>query len=114
MIDTQKDMKQARSWLNTAEGEMSEDQLVYLAATGFQTCPDFCGSEKYCEDGACACIRATFPTPDHYHCYLLLRSKFLGWTKQGIIAGAIYEDAFDELKARRKQNDTKYINNRSS
>jgi hypothetical protein len=37
---------------------------------------------------------------------LLLRSKFLEWTKQGIIAGAIYKDAFDELKARRKLNET--------
>ena len=105
MIDINEDMKQAEVWLNNTEGEMSEDQLIYLAATGFEDCPDFCGSKKYCKDEACACIRATFPTPDHYHCYLLLRSKFLEWTKQGIIAGAIYKDAFDELKARRKLNE---------
>ena len=105
MIDLNEDMKQAEVWLNNTEGEMSEDQLIYLVATGFEDCPDFCGSKKYCKDEACACIRATFPTPDHYHCYLLLRSKFLEWTKQGIIAGAIYKDAFDELKARRKLNE---------
>ena len=105
MIDMRQDMKQAEVWLNKNEGEMSEDQLIYLAATGFE-CVDSCQSKKYCKDEACACIRATFPTPDHYHCYLLLRSKFLEWTKQGIIAGAIYKDAFDELKARRKLNET--------
>ena len=110
MIDMRKDMKEAEAWLDNTEGEMSEDQLIYLAATGFVECPDFCGSKKYCEDGACACIRATFPTPDHYHCYLLLRQRFLDWTKQGIVAGALYKEAFDELKARRKQNENKDTN----
>lgn len=93
MIDIRQDMKQAEAWLEKANGEMSEEQLIYLAATGFVECSDFCGSKEYCEDGACACIRATFPTPDHYHCYLLLRQRFLGWTKTGLVAGALYKEA---------------------
>ena len=105
MIDMRKDMKEAETWLDNTEGEMSEDQLIYLAATGFVECPDFCGSKKYCEDGACACIRATFPTPDHYHFYLALRQTYVGWMKQGIVAGSVDKEAFYELKARRKLNE---------
>ena len=41
MIDMRKDMKEAEAWLDNTEGEMSEDQLIYLAATGFVECPDF-------------------------------------------------------------------------
>ena len=113
MIDMRQDMKQAEVWLNETEGEMSEDQLIYLAATGFE-CVDSCQSKKYCKDEACACIRATFPTPDHYHFYLTLRSHFIDLMKRGIIAGSFNTDAFDELKARRKQDEDTNINKRGS
>ncbi len=105
MIFLADDMNQAKLWLNKTEGEMSEDQLIYLVATGFEECPDFCASKKYCEDGACACIRATFPTPDHYHLYLSLRKLFLDWTKQGIIAGSINKEVFLKLKEARRKLD---------
>ena len=98
MIDLNEDMKQAEAWLNNTEGEMSEDQLIYLAATGFEDCPDFCGSKKYCKYEACSCIRATFPTPDHYHLYLLMRSQAIEWLKQGIIANAVSKEAFSNEK----------------
>ena len=107
MIDINEDMKQAEVWLGETEGEMSEDQLIYLAATGFEECPDYCGSKQYCEDEACACIRATFPTPDHYHLYLILRDQFIQWMKQGIIASSVSKEAFNKLReARRKLNET--------
>ncbi len=102
MIDLKEDMKQAEVWLNNTEGEMSEDQLIYLAATGFEDCPDFCGSKKYCKDEACSCIRATFPTPDHYHLYLLMRSQAIEWLKQGIIANAVSKEAFSNEKCQEK------------
>jgi len=114
MIDIREDMKQAEIWLNKTEGEMSEEQLIYLAATGFEECPDYCGSKKYCEDGACACIRATFPTPDHYHFYLALRKQFLEWIKQGIVAGSVNKEALSKLEeARRKLNETTKSEQRS-
>ena len=109
MIDIRKEMRRAEAWLDNSEGEMSEDQLIYLAATGFE-CVDSCQMKKYCKDEACACIRATFPTPDHYHFYLALRSQYLAWMKQGIIAGSISKDAFDEIKARRKRNENTNTN----
>ena len=47
MIDIRQDMKQAEAWLEKTNGEMSEEQLIYLAATGFLECSDFCGSKEY-------------------------------------------------------------------
>ena len=113
MRDINQEKKAAKDWLTKTKGEMSEDALIYLAATGFDRSEN-CQSAKHCEEGACYCIQATFPTPDHYHLYLNLRQQYLKWLKLGIIAGSLDEKTFSRLKKeRRNLNENRKIKRKS-
>ena len=88
IFDIEKEKQAARDWLNTTEGEMTVDALIYLAAHGIDDCPDYCTSREVSDDDACRCIRSVFPSPEHYHMYLNLRRQFIDWTKLAIAASA--------------------------
>ncbi len=109
MMDINELKKAANDWLNKTDGEMSEDALIYLAATGFEH-SETCHSAQHCEEGICACIQATFPTPDHYQLYLDLRRQYLKWLKFGILTAAIDNKTFSKLKKeRRRLNENRKI-----
>ena len=87
MIDIHDDKKQAEEWLENTEGEMSQEQLVYLAINGHKECEHYCGSRELCELGACYCIRATFPTPKLYELYQQLRKTYIEMESLAVISG---------------------------
>ena len=102
MMDINQEKKAAKDWLSRTEGEMSEDALIYLAATGFEHSEN-CRSAKHCEEGICSCIQATFPTRDHYQLYLDLRNQYLKWLKFGILTAATDNKTFSKLKKERRR-----------
>jgi hypothetical protein len=87
MIDIHDDKKQAEEWVENTEGEMSQEQLVYLAINGHKECEHYCGSREYCELGACYCIRANFPTPKLYELYQQLRKTYVEMESLAVISG---------------------------
>ena len=71
MIDVREDKKQAEDWLDNGNGEMDADTLNFIAINGFENCGRKpCFSAKACGSDACFCIRATFPSREHYQLYL--------------------------------------------
>ena len=87
--DQKRDEREAEVWLNEGNGEMDADALNLIAVTGFNNCGDeFCLSQKTVGEDACACVRATFPSRDHYQLYLCLRSRYLEMLKLGLISAA--------------------------
>ena len=64
--------REAEVWLNEGNGEMDADALNLIAVTGFNNCGDeLCLSQKTVGEDACACVRATFPSRDHYQLYIV-------------------------------------------
>ena len=89
MIDVREDKKQAEDWLDNGNGEMDADTLNFIAINGFENCGRKpCFSEKACGSDACFCVRATFPSRDHYQLYLTLRERYLMWLRLGILGAA--------------------------
>ena len=75
MIDIHEDKKQADNWMKAVgqEATMDVNQLVSLAAHGFEVCEDYCGSRERLGQESCFCVRANFATQEHYFLYLELR-----------------------------------------
>tara|TARA_Y100000385_G_C12513048_1_gene392149 strand:+ start:168 stop:494 length:327 start_codon:yes stop_codon:yes gene_type:complete len=89
MIDVRDDKKQAEDWLDNGNGEMDADTLNFIAINGFEDCGRKpCFSAKACGSDACFCVRATFPSREHYQLYLALRERYLMWLKLGLIGAA--------------------------
>lgn len=76
MIDIKEDREQRDHWISTDPQSvaMKTDDLVQLAIHGLETCPDFCGSREMLGEGECFCVRARFPSAEHYFLYLELRN----------------------------------------
>ena len=75
MIDIHEDKKQSESWqeANPENALMSIKQLLMLAINGLDVCDDYCGSRERLGQENCFCVRANFPTQNHYFLYLELR-----------------------------------------
>ena len=75
MIDIHEDKAQRDRWLcvDPESVSMMTDDLIQLAIHGLETCPDFCGSREVLGDAECFCVRARFPSVEHYFLYLELR-----------------------------------------
>ncbi len=79
-MEDKRDREDYIRWKNFAEGKMLTKNLIRLAIDGHQQCEEYCisrDSKKYGvgKDG-CACIRETFPTPDHYKVYREMRRVY--------------------------------------
>lgn len=87
--DQETEERAAEVWLNEGSGEMDADAINLLAVTGFNDCGrEFCLSRNYVGEDACACVRAIFPSRDHYQLYLCLRERYLELLKLGLIGAA--------------------------
>ena len=74
MIDTYEDLQQKKDWESNDSPEFClMSDLIDYAIHGLQRCEDYCGSETYCGEDACFCIRARLPHPKHYELYEEMR-----------------------------------------
>ena len=76
MIDIHEDKKQSEKWQEAKPERalMSIKQLLLVAINGLDVCDDYCGSRERLGQENCFCVRANFPTQDHYFLYLELRA----------------------------------------
>ena len=74
LIDVNEDKKQKKEWEQGArESVVLMNDLIDYAIHSLKRCEDYCGSEDYCGEGACFCVRARMPDPSHYALYEELR-----------------------------------------
>ena len=69
-FDPREDQRQLEQWL--CEDESSELNLELIAdkvINGFERCEEHCPSRNHCGSDGCYCVRANFPTPQHYETY---------------------------------------------
>ena len=93
MIDVREDKKQAEDWLDNGNGEIDADTLNFIAINGFEDCGrNPCFSARACGSDACFCVRATFPSREHYQLYLALRERYLMWLSLGLLGAATNGD----------------------
>ena len=88
LIDIHEDKQQAETWM-ASEPEMTWqaiDELIDFAIHGIKTCEGFCGSREMLGEDACFCIRARFPSNEHYFLYLELRKLAKDLTTFALIA----------------------------
>ena len=79
-------------WLRGDSNEtLSFEEITMLAKHGLGRCGDFCFSRSICGDNACACVRNTFPTPQHYEVYLDARNFYLNALAKAAFAALMGE-----------------------
>ena len=61
-----------------------------------QRCEEDCHSRQICGEDACACVRAIFPTPQHYEFYLETREFFLQSLAGATFAAVVSEKIGDK------------------
>ena len=95
ILDIEKEAKEAADWeKGLSEEELTLQEIGDIAIQGLSYCPpddnDFvCLSRKYSGESRCYCIRARFPTPDHYDLYLSARNQFEKYLATGMLAIAV-------------------------
>jgi len=81
-LDVNEDKKQKKDWISEqVPGICLLEDLIDYAVHGLKRCEDYCGSEHYCGEGSCFCVRARLPSPKHYELYEELRAlgQELAW-----------------------------------
>ena len=81
-LDVNEDQKQKKDWISEqVPGICLLEDLIDYAVHGLKRCEDYCGSEHYCGEGSCFCVRARLPSPKHYELYEELRAlgQELAW-----------------------------------
>ena len=92
IFDAREDKRQRDDWLCTEEpDELDLDFVASKIINGFTRCDDYCVSRNNCGDDGCYCIRANFPTPNHYDTY-----KQMMQNASQIIAIRILADVIDK------------------
>ncbi len=82
LFDVNKDRKQKKDWESDEDPDISlMSDLIDYAIHGLQRCEDYCGSEAYCGEDSCFCVRARLPHPKHYELYEEMRAlgQELAW-----------------------------------
>lgn len=93
-IDIFEDKKAAELWeQGTSEEPLDLTHLADMAVIGVNQCEEHCSSREVCGEDSCICIRDAFPTPEHYHLYLLMRRQYTE-----LLALGIASKAFDKKK----------------
>lgn len=79
-------------WLEGDAAEtLSVEEITLLAKHGLGRCEDFCFSRSVCGEDACACVRNTFPTPQHYEVYQDARNFYLNALAKAAFAALVGE-----------------------
>lgn len=81
-LDVNEDKKQKKDWISEqVPGICLLEDLIDYAVHGLKRCEDYCGSEHYCGEGSCFCVRARLPSPKYYELYEELRAlgQELAW-----------------------------------
>lgn len=93
-VDMVEDAKAAELWeQGTSEEPLDITHIADMAVIGVSQCEEFCSSREVCGEHRCICIRDAFPTPEHYHLYLLMRRQYTE-----LVALGIASTAFEEKK----------------
>lgn len=90
---------------------MDADTLNFIAINGFENCGrNPCFSARACGEDACFCVRATFPSREHYQLYLALRERYLMWLSLGLLGAATNGD--NKWKWQCQQRRLRFLNKR--
>ena len=93
VFDIQNEMAQAEAWeVEETDETMSVDEIADLASTGISFCQGSCTSRDLVGVHRCYCIRARFPSPEHFELYKEAREDFKRMVAIKVISVALPTD----------------------
>ena len=90
IFDSREDKRQLEQWLCEEEPQHLDHTLIATKIiNGFEQCTDHCPSRNNCGSEGCYCVRANFPTPQHYEIYKQMLPNASKMVAVHILANAI-------------------------
>ncbi len=77
IYDIQKELKHAEDWeLSQTDETMDVEEIAEMASRAISYCEGSCPSRDLVGEHRCYCVRARFPSPEHYELYQASREEF--------------------------------------
>jgi hypothetical protein len=93
IFDVRTEKRKAEEWeQGNSEETIPLSEIADIAAVGLTYCKDYCSSRETVGQASCYCVRARFPTPEHYQLYLKARHEYQRILAARIAAGTIGEN----------------------